>query len=239
MAESASALARLVTPETLRGLAGKRSYALGEEYYTDGLVSHVVQDGDILAAQVRGTQTYRVKLQAAGDRLKYDCSCPFASDGAFCKHCVAVGLAWLAGPKAGKKSAAVTMDDVFAYLQMQEKEALTSCKICSAGPSNTPDRNIIMTSSQRRRTFSTAVITARRFSIASTRSDGKTRPTSASTRVVSSALLVPRVSIGLQASRERRTGPRWSSISLRWAAKSPSPDIWRMPPQCVSRAGRR
>lgn len=46
----------------------------------------MVQDADTLAAQVRGTQTYRVKLQAAGTRLKYDCSCSFASEGAFCKR---------------------------------------------------------------------------------------------------------------------------------------------------------
>jgi uncharacterized Zn finger protein len=121
-----STLAHLVTPKNLRQLAGSRSYTLGEEYYTDGLVSNLVQDGDILVAEVRGTQTYRIKLQAVGDQLKYDCSCPFAAEGAFCKHCVAVGLAWLAGPKAGEKSDSVTMDDVRAYLQRQEKETLVA-----------------------------------------------------------------------------------------------------------------
>ena len=121
-----SGLTDLLTPDSLRRLAGIRSYGLGEEYSADGLVSGLVQDGDILAAQVHGTQSYRVKLQAVGDRLKYDCSCPFAAEGAFCKHCVAVGLAWLSGAVPGGKTAAVTMDDVRAYLQRQGKEALIS-----------------------------------------------------------------------------------------------------------------
>lgn len=128
-AAATSPLTRLLTPDSLRRLAGTRSYGLGEEYYTDGLVSGLVQDGDTLAAQVHGTQSYRVKLQAVGDRLRYDCSCPFAAEGAFCKHCVAVGLAWLSGAAPGSKTTAVTMDDVRAYLQSQSKEALLSLLI--------------------------------------------------------------------------------------------------------------
>lgn len=85
-----------------------------------------MQDGDTLAAQVHGTQTYRVKLRAAHDRLDFDCSCPFAAEGAFRKHCVAAGLAWLSGAAPGGTTKAVTMDDVRAYLQRQEKEALIS-----------------------------------------------------------------------------------------------------------------
>ena len=119
-------MTRLLTADSLRRLAGARSYGLGEEYYTDGLVSGLAQDGDTLAAQVHGTQSYRVKLQASGERLKYDCSCPFAAEGAFCKHCVAVGLAWLSGAAPGGKTTAVTMDDVRAYLQKQGKEVLIS-----------------------------------------------------------------------------------------------------------------
>ena len=126
MAEVKSGLVRLVTPENLRRLAGGRSFGLGEEYYHDGQVAGLVQDGDVLAAQVQGSLTYRVKLTATADQLQYDCTCPFASEGAFCKHCVAVGLAWLSGVKKGKKSAAITMEDVRAYLLRQEKEALAT-----------------------------------------------------------------------------------------------------------------
>ena len=124
-----SGLTHLLTRESLRRLAGARSYALGEEYHADGLVSGLVQDGDTLAAQVHGTQTYRVKLRAMGDRLDFDCSCPFAAEGAFCKHCVAVGLAWLSGAASGDKTTSVTMDDVRAYLQGQEKESLISLMV--------------------------------------------------------------------------------------------------------------
>jgi len=54
------------------------------------------------------------------------------TDGAFCKHCVAVGLAWLdqgsgSGATSGKRAKpSVTMDDVRAYLAARGKEALVA-----------------------------------------------------------------------------------------------------------------
>src|SRR4030095_17034681 len=78
-----------------------------------------------------GTRPYRVKLWIAEDDLEYSCTCPVGADGEFCKHCVAVGLAWLeAGqpkfPGKGKASLAVTMDDVRTYLSGQDKSVLVN-----------------------------------------------------------------------------------------------------------------
>jgi uncharacterized Zn finger protein len=47
---------------------------------------------------VQGTHAYRVRLGVdAGGQVECSCSCPAAADGAWCKHCVAVGLRWLHG----------------------------------------------------------------------------------------------------------------------------------------------
>ena len=84
----------------------------------------------MITARVQGTQPYRVKLWLAKKDLDYSCNCPVGADGEFCKHCVAVGLAWLDG-NHGKQlllkddqTASVTADDVRAYLKGQDKDML-------------------------------------------------------------------------------------------------------------------
>ncbi|MBI4481544.1 MAG: SWIM zinc finger family protein [Acidobacteria bacterium] len=79
---------------------------------------------------MQGTRPYRVKLWLQDGELEYSCTCPVGNDGAFCKHCVAVGLAWLAqgevekAPGRKRSKPAVTMDDVRAYLAGQDKNVL-------------------------------------------------------------------------------------------------------------------
>ncbi|MEB3339157.1 MAG: SWIM zinc finger family protein [Leptolyngbyaceae bacterium] len=71
-----------------------------------------------------------MELPRQGD-MNHRCSCPLGADGIFCKHCVAVGLAWLADSSGVKSSggaqapqASVTMQDLRAYLERQEKAVL-------------------------------------------------------------------------------------------------------------------
>ena len=82
--------------KTLRDLAGGRSYSAGEQYASAGYVSGLVVGERTITAQVEGTERYRVKLlYTRGEPLSGDCSCPYADEGNFCKHCVAVGLVYL------------------------------------------------------------------------------------------------------------------------------------------------
>lgn len=85
------------SPITLNALAGSRAFQLGKEYFGDGAVRNLSVTRDTVRAQVRGTASYRVVLRTESGELSSDCSCPRAGEGYFCKHCVAVGLAWLAG----------------------------------------------------------------------------------------------------------------------------------------------
>jgi uncharacterized Zn finger protein len=115
-------LAALLTTASLRRLAGETFFARGKAYHSDGLVRAVRFDGEVVVATVTGTYDYRVKLWAEADELAYSCSCPVGDDGGFCKHCVAAGLAWLAGssgrgPSPGDPTgSAVTVDDIRSYL---------------------------------------------------------------------------------------------------------------------------
>lgn len=126
-----SSLEEILDRQTLRRLAGARAFERGEDYCASGQVGAVSERDGILSAKVQGTQAYRVKLWREGDALDYSCTCPVGRDGAFCKHGVALGLAWLA-QKTSKTSAKgkakalprITLDDVHAHLLKCDKSAL-------------------------------------------------------------------------------------------------------------------
>ena len=99
---SQQTLAKALNARVLRRMADARSFERGEEYFAAGRVGSVVEYEGTLAAKVRGTQTYAVKLWVEKEQLEYSCTCPVGDDGAFCKHCVAewgpktVGGTWIA-----------------------------------------------------------------------------------------------------------------------------------------------
>ena len=68
-----------------------------EDVYYDGVEAHGYA-GDLKTATLKdgaGTVLYAVSIWVKGDGLGYTCSCPAGSEGDFCKHCVAVAVAWL------------------------------------------------------------------------------------------------------------------------------------------------
>lgn len=120
----------LLDRRTLRRMAGTPSFERGEDYFANAQVSSSVEHEGTISAKVQGTRPYRVKLWVEDGELEYSCTCPVGADGAFCKHCVAVGLAWLEEgeaqktPRKKRSQGAVTLDDVRAYLAGQDKNAL-------------------------------------------------------------------------------------------------------------------
>jgi len=120
-----------LSPQLLKDCAGSRSFERGKEYFDSESVFGMEEYQGKVVAKVSGTHDYRVKLWAENaDELGYDCNCPFAAEGNFCKHCVAVGLAWMAARKDdGKQNSrgekrATNLDDVKNYLQTREKSEL-------------------------------------------------------------------------------------------------------------------
>lgn len=120
-------LGKRLDRRALRKLAGEQSYERGEHYFANGRVRSLTEDSGRLSATVQGTRAYRVSLCVERADVEYSCTCPMGRDGAFCKHCVAVGLAWLseqsAASERGRKPT-VRMGDVRRYLATQEKSVL-------------------------------------------------------------------------------------------------------------------
>lgn len=122
----------LITHAVLESLAGTTAFQRGEKYFSAGAVERLRVSGDKITARVEGTETYQVELRDDDGDLAYDCTCPRAADGYFCKHCVAVGLAWLAensaapktGAASGKKKRRDPWRDIKEYLATQPPETL-------------------------------------------------------------------------------------------------------------------
>jgi uncharacterized Zn finger protein len=128
--KSSAGFSAFLERSNLRRMAGTASFERGKDYFANNHVERLSQDDRVITARVRGTYPYRVKLWLDGKDLDYSCTCPIGADSEFCKHCVAVGLAWLEGNRrklpSGKadRTEVVTKDDVRAYLKVQDKDAL-------------------------------------------------------------------------------------------------------------------
>jgi uncharacterized Zn finger protein len=126
------------TKKNLQRATDSRSWERGVGYFEDGRVGSLMVDGGVIHARVAGNEDYRVQLWMEDGQVEGECSCPMGDDGVFCKHCVAVGLTFLAGKaeyldgdgatdtkkRQGRKEKEVTPDNVRAYLAKQEKDRL-------------------------------------------------------------------------------------------------------------------
>ena len=128
-------ISQLLSSARLQRFAGEPSYSRGVEYFEEGRVADVHLKGNCIHATVRGSRKYRVELSTEGGKISYSCSCPFFQDTtAFCKHCVAAGLAFLHANEADggtsmrkvQAQRETSMKDVEAYLKSQDKEVLVS-----------------------------------------------------------------------------------------------------------------
>jgi uncharacterized Zn finger protein len=128
----------ILTADILLRLAGDVTYLRGLAYANEGRVGELaVQDG-VLVAHVRGTETYTVRLDTEKPGLSFDCTCPVGDEVRFCKHCVAVGLAWLMGrgepltvtPRT--RPADLSMEQVRAFLERQDADTLRSILLAEA-----------------------------------------------------------------------------------------------------------
>jgi uncharacterized Zn finger protein len=129
-------LTQALRPAALRRLTDERSYRRGEEYFKEGRVRSLAEYGDAVSALVEGQggAEYRVRLSAGprDERAQHSCTCPVGAAGAFCKHCVATALGFLAAERARAREAdgpdgndaPLGLDDVRAHLLTQDRGAL-------------------------------------------------------------------------------------------------------------------
>ncbi len=137
-------LSKLITRSTLDDLAGGTAFLRGEEYLSVGAVGRLRATDDKITAKVEGTATYQVELWVDHGELVCDCTCPRAADRYFCKHCVAVGLAWIAdhasdedakeksGKSKGKTKPCDPWRDIKDFLGTQPPETLVELLLDAA-----------------------------------------------------------------------------------------------------------
>jgi uncharacterized Zn finger protein len=83
-----------ITDQQLIALAGAGAYERGVDYFHSDRVLNWSKLGSVISAEVDGTQTYKVTLRHTARQFDGGCDC-LASEGFdFCKHCVAVALAY-------------------------------------------------------------------------------------------------------------------------------------------------
>jgi len=88
-------LADLLDRDAIEELAGSVFYERGLEYQKQGRVGPITESDDAIEATVSGERPYVVSLSVLLDQIAFDCTCPMGETGAFCKHCVALSLAWV------------------------------------------------------------------------------------------------------------------------------------------------
>ena len=67
----------------------------GYAYYLDGAVTDINIEKDEIEATVEGTEDYSVTIELKNGQVEeMECTCPYAEDGAYCKHMAAVLYAW-------------------------------------------------------------------------------------------------------------------------------------------------
>ena len=98
-------LAALLDWDAIVDLAGSLYLQRGMRYLEDGRVGPIRATDDAIEATVRGEDAYTVRVSLDGSRIVSDCTCPIGETGAFCKHCVALSLAWLRPLTAGRPAA--------------------------------------------------------------------------------------------------------------------------------------
>src|SRR6516225_2490799 len=90
MADRMAAPSRLNQDQIVK-LAGKAAFGRAVAYQQQGRVEGVLSSGSTVAATVRGTVPYRVKL-TFGSKTSWFCDCPVGAEGKFCKHCAALAI---------------------------------------------------------------------------------------------------------------------------------------------------
>jgi uncharacterized Zn finger protein len=130
-------LSQTLTKDLILRLAGDRYFQRGVNYFRQGRVAEFEDSGDSVEAIVEGTEEYVVALAVKSGELEHDCNCPLGLDEEFCKHCVAVALAWLdalaatapakpGGASKTSNSAKITSEDIAAALDTADKATLVN-----------------------------------------------------------------------------------------------------------------
>lgn len=126
MSETHENLEELITRQNLQIEAGDVYFKRGLDYFKSGHVQKLFVDDKRIEGKVSGSRSYSCSIESDGDGwFSGECSCPLGDDGKFCKHLVALGLAFIDGfetqqPTNGKHD----KFDLAAFLKERSREEL-------------------------------------------------------------------------------------------------------------------
>jgi len=133
-------LSQVLDTTAVTHLASAPSYERGLAYLEAGRVGPLRASVGRVGATVQGSEDYLVELRAEGGELRFSCSCPIGREGAFCKHCVAVGLAWL----GERGDPTPTLDDARAHLETLPQSELVELLIDHAHDDESLARKLLL-----------------------------------------------------------------------------------------------
>lgn len=108
--------------ERLSSLAGARVFARGKAYRESQAVLECVICRNGVEAWVMGGALYRVSLWSEPGRLYWQCNCPIGGQGNFCKHAVAVGLAWLEPEQQAGRTIEAELENALNWLALNARQ---------------------------------------------------------------------------------------------------------------------
>ncbi|MEE2038800.1 hypothetical protein Q8791_16370 [Nocardiopsis sp. CT-R113] len=122
---------RAFSREGLLELAGPRSFDRGVSYVP--AVEGLSTDGTTVRGTVTGTHAYQVALTPRRSGMSWECDCPWAEDGNFCKHCVALGLVYLSTVEHGAAlPTTAASPDTRAFLESLQHAELVDLLLAAA-----------------------------------------------------------------------------------------------------------
>lgn len=103
-----------ITESMIRAVATPEIFQRGESYFEQGAISNAAMQGNVVSGDCEGTQSpayhVRVELDVANIRSA-DCTCP-CEFGGYCKHIVALLLAYVRQPREFAKSPSELLADL-------------------------------------------------------------------------------------------------------------------------------
>ena len=121
-----SDLKKIITRKALREEAGTTYFGRGLDYFQSGCVKKLEVHGNRIEGSVRGSRLYHCSIECDidTDSLFGECSCPLGDDGEFCKHLVALGLAFINGFETPAPSRKQPDFKLAKFLQERSREEL-------------------------------------------------------------------------------------------------------------------
>ncbi|WP_163560438.1 hypothetical protein [Halomonas sp. NO4] len=117
--------AALLSDRQLVMLAGEAAFGRGMDYFRQGMVLGWNKKGSTITAEVEGNERYRVVLNLSKRDLDGGCDCPASEGIDFCKHCVAVAMAYRSDQaEQVRLTEGDATDRIHAYLQQMDKASL-------------------------------------------------------------------------------------------------------------------